>query len=105
PDVSPSDAHPREYRFFRQPCTHARRRDGGLAFPVTTDVLERVAHAVLDAARNGGATAAETEVSQAVGQSVTVRKGEVETIAYNRDKGVGVTVYVGARRGHASSAD
>jgi len=34
-----------------------------------------------------------------------VRKGEVETIAYNRDKGVGVTVYVGARRGHASTAD
>ena len=52
-----------------------------------------------------GATAAETEVSQAVGQSVTVRKGEVETIAYNRDKGVGVTVYVGQRRGHASTAD
>ena len=34
-----------------------------------------------------------------------MRKGEVETIAYNRDKGIGVTVYVGARRGHASTAD
>ena len=55
--------------------------------------------------RRGGATAAETEVSQAVGQSVTVRQGEVETIAYNRDKGIGVTVYVGQRRGHASTAD
>src|SRR6476659_6135835 len=74
-------------------------------FPVPTATLERVAAAVLDAARAGGATSAETEVSQAVGQSVTVRKGEVETIAYNRDKGVGVTVYVGARRGHASTAD
>jgi PmbA protein len=74
-------------------------------FPASTATLERVAAAVLDAARAGGATSAETEVSQAVGQSVTVRKGEVETIAYNRDKGVGVTVYVGARRGHASSAD
>jgi PmbA protein len=59
----------------------------------------------LAAARAGGATAAETEVSQAVGQSVTVRNGEVETIAYNRDKGLGVTVYVGQRRGHASTAD
>ena len=47
------------------------------------------------AAKRGGATAAETEVSQAFGLSVTVRKGEVETIAYNRDKGIGVTVYVG----------
>jgi PmbA protein len=37
--------------------------------------------------------------------SVTVRKGDVETIAYNRDKGIGVTVYVGLRRGHASTAD
>ncbi|MDQ2918004.1 MAG: metalloprotease PmbA [Pseudomonadota bacterium] len=77
----------------------------GTRFPVTRDVLERVANTVLDAARAGGATAAETEVSQAVGQSVSVRKGAVETIAYNRDKGIGVTIYVGARRGHASSAD
>ena len=74
-------------------------------FPVSTDTLERIAQSVLDAAHAGGATAAETEVSQAIGQSVTVRKGEVETIAYNRDKGVGITVYVGTRRGHASTAD
>ena len=74
-------------------------------FPVSTAELERIADAVLDAAKRGGATAAETEVSQAVGQSVTVRQGEVETIAYNRDKGIGVTVYVGQRRGHASTAD
>ena len=60
---------------------------------------------MLAAARAGGATAAETEVSQAVGQSVTVRNGEVETISYNRDKGIGVTVFIGQRRGHASTAD
>jgi PmbA protein len=60
---------------------------------------------VLDAARSAGATSAETDVSQAVGQSVTVRQGEVETIAYNRDKGISVTVYVGQRRGQASTAD
>ena len=74
-------------------------------FPVTTAELDRVAARVVDAARKGGATAAETEVSQGIGQSVTVRKGEVETIAYNRDKGISVTVYLGKRRGHASSAD
>jgi len=34
-----------------------------------------------------------------------VRQAEVETIAYNRDKGISVTVYVGQRRGHASTAD
>jgi len=74
-------------------------------FPVTTGELERIAGFVLDAARRGGATAAETEVSQGIGQSVTVRQSEIETIAYNRDKGVSVTVYVGQRRGNASTAD
>jgi len=74
-------------------------------FPLPTDELARVAEAVLAAAKAGGATAAETDVSQAVGQSVTVRKGEVETVAYNRDKSISLTVYVGQRRGHSSTAD
>jgi PmbA protein len=80
-------------------------RSDGHPFPVATAELERVAAAILAAARSGGATAAETEVSQAVGQSVTVRQGEVETISYHRDKGVTVTVYVGQRRGQSSTAD
>jgi PmbA protein len=74
-------------------------------FPLSADALAEVADRVLREAKSGGATAAEAEVSQAFGQSVTVRKADVETIAYNRDKGIGVTVYVGARRGHASTAD
>jgi PmbA protein len=81
------------------PAAHARH------FPVATAELERIAHAVLHAAKAGGATAAETEVSQGIGQSVTVRKEAVETISYNRDKGISVTVYVGQRRGNASTAD
>jgi len=44
-------------------------------------------------------------VSEGFGQTVTVRRGEVETIEYNRDKGIGVTVYIGKRRGHASTSD
>jgi PmbA protein len=75
------------------------------SFPVATAELARIADRVLSAAKAGGATAAESEVSQAVGQSVTVRQGEVETISYNRDKGLSVTVYVGRRRGQASTAD
>jgi PmbA protein len=74
-------------------------------FPLSSTMLADVAGLVLREAKAGGATAAESEVSQAFGQSVTVRKDDVETIAYNRDKGIGVTVYVGARRGHASTAD
>jgi PmbA protein len=74
-------------------------------FPLAPDALATMAAQVLDTAKRGGASAAETEVSQAFGLSVTVRKDDVETIAYNRDKGIGVTVYVGTRRGHASTAD
>ncbi len=44
-------------------------------------------------------------MSEGLGQSVSVRRQEVETIEYNRDKGLGVTVYIGQRRGHASSSD
>src|ERR1700688_772203 len=74
-------------------------------FPLASDALAAVAGDVLREAKAAGATAAETEVSQGFGQSVTVRKGDVETIAYNRDKGIGVTIYVGTRRGDANTAD
>ena len=56
-------------------------------------------------ARKLGATAADVEVSASVGQTVTVRMGEVETIEYNRDKGLSVTVYFGQKRGNASTSD
>ncbi|MBI2296113.1 MAG: metalloprotease PmbA [Betaproteobacteria bacterium] len=67
--------------------------------------LRQIARDVLAYAAQGGAGAAETEVSEGFGQAVTVRRGEVETIEYNRDKGIGVTVYLGKQRGHASTTD
>ncbi len=75
------------------------------AFSFTQDQLRELATEVLRHAERCGATACETDVSEGVGQSVTVRKGEVETIEFNRDKGVGVSVYLGQRRGHASTSD
>jgi PmbA protein len=77
----------------------------GNAFSHSLDSLRQIASDVLAHARELGATAAETEVSEGFGQSVSVRRGEVETIEYNRDKGVGVTVYLGRQRGHASTSD
>ena len=74
-------------------------------FSYTSDHLRELASTVLEYAKQRGATSAESEVSEGFGQTVTVRRGEVETIEYNRDKGVGVTVYVGHQRGHASSSD
>jgi PmbA protein len=75
------------------------------AFTRNLDDLREIAARVLDHARAIGATSAETEVSEGFGQTVSVRRGEVENIEYNRDKGVGVTVYLGQQRGHASTSD
>ena len=74
-------------------------------FSYSADMLKKIAQDVLDYARKGGATACETEVSDGFGQNVTVRRGEVETIEYNRDKGLSVTVYIGQKRGNASTSD
>lgn len=74
-------------------------------FSFDLDTLKTLARDVLRVAVSQGATNAELDLTESHGQSVTVRRGEVETIEYNRDKGLGVTVYLGQRRGHASSAD
>lgn len=74
-------------------------------FAFTPERLREIASDVLGFARELGASACETDVSEGFGESVTVRKGEVDTIEYNRDKGVGVTVYLGQQRGHASTSD
>ncbi len=74
-------------------------------FDYSTDRLHELAAEALAAARRLGASDAAVDVSESTGLNVTVRKGEVETIEQTRDKGVGVTVYVGKRRGHASTSD
>src|SRR5436190_21263159 len=56
-------------------------------------------------AKSLGASDAGVEVSEGVGLSVSVRKGEVENVERNRDKSVGVSVYIGKRRGNASTSD
>jgi PmbA protein len=74
-------------------------------FSHTSENLKQLAADVLEYATERGASAAEAEASEGFGQTVTVRQGEVETIEYNRDKGIGVTVYIGKQRGHASTSD
>jgi PmbA protein len=74
-------------------------------FPHTQDDLKEIASDILRHAKSLGATDAATEISEGDGLSVTVRRGEVETIEHNRDKMVGVTVFIGAKRGNASTSD
>ena len=74
-------------------------------FSNSADKLRNIAQDMLAYAKRQGATAASAEVSEGFGQAVTVRQGEVETIEYNRDKGLGITVYLGQQRGNASTSD
>ncbi len=59
----------------------------------------------LSHAKTLGATDAGADASEGAGLSVSVRKGELETVERNRDKSLGVTVYIGKRRGNASTSD
>ena len=67
--------------------------------------LGDVATLALEEARRAGATQCEADVSVSQGLSVSVRLGEVDTVEYQRDRGLGVTVYFGQRKGSASTAD
>jgi PmbA protein len=68
------------------------------------DLLALVELALAEA-KTLGAAQAEAAVSMDVGLSVSARLGEVETVEYQRDRGMGVTVYFGTRKGTASTAD
>ncbi|EGV36789.1 metalloprotease PmbA [Neisseria weaveri] len=59
----------------------------------------------LDLAKQNGATSAEADFSESIGQSVSVRLSEIEQIEYQQDKSLDITVYVGQRKGRASTAD
>ncbi len=74
-------------------------------FSYSRAVFEELVDAALAHAKKLGATDAGAEASEGCGLSVSVRKGELENVERNRDKSLGVTVYVGHRRGNASTSD
>ena len=67
--------------------------------------LEDMVQQVIEQARKAGADGVEAGVSVDAGLSVTVRLGETETLEYNRDRSLGLTVYFDQRKGSASTAD
>jgi len=69
------------------------------------DSLEAHVAEALRLARRAGASEAEVNAHSSLGLSVNVRLGEVETLEYMRDRGINVTLYMGRRKGEASSAD
>jgi PmbA protein len=72
---------------------------------LTRSQLQSLVALALDEAKRAGATQAEVGLSVDTGLSVTARLGEVETLEYQRDRGMGVTVYCGKRKGAASTSD
>ena len=81
---------------------NAQAHDG---FSYSRNYFEGLVDSALKHAKKIGATDAGAEASEGCGLSVSVRKGELETVERNRDKSLGVTVYVGHRRGNASTSD
>jgi len=83
-------------------ASHAHAHDG---FSYSRDHFEGLVDVALHHAKKLGATNAGAEASEGCGLSVSVRKGELENVERNRDKSLGVTVYVDHRRGNASTSD
>ena len=74
-------------------------------FAYSRDQFRDLVELSLATARKLGASDAAVEVSEGAGLSVSVRKGKIENVERNRDKSIGVTVYIGQRRGNASTSD
>ncbi len=74
-------------------------------FQYSKNRFEELVDAALGHAKKLGAADAGAEASEGAGLSVSVRRGELENVERNRDKSLGVTVYIGSRRGNASTSD
>ena len=83
--------------------TRTSTTDPGFAF--SQDSFKQMVDDTLKLAQGMGASDAGVEVSEGVGLSVSVRLGELENVERNRDKSLGVSVYLGQRRGNASTSD
>ena len=76
-----------------------------MLFNHSQDELIQLCGQTLSLARQLGATAAEADFSESIGQGVSVRLNEIEQIEFQQDKSLDITVYVGQRKGRASTAD
>lgn len=81
------------------------RSNAAPGFAFSREQFQQIVEDALAQAKRLGASDAGAEVSEGVGLSVSVRKGELENVERNRDKSLGVSVYLGQRRGNASTSD
>jgi PmbA protein len=83
----------------------AKRMPEAVEASDSSPLLQDVVAFALEEARRQGASQYEVDASLSQGLSTTVRLGEIDTIEYQRDRGLAVTVYFGRRKGSASTAD
>jgi len=88
--------------FSTPPTAHDKPLPG---FSHSRAQFEALVDSALAHAKRLGASDAAAQASEGCGLSVSVRKGELENVERNRDKSLGITVYVGHRRGNASTSD
>ena len=74
-------------------------------FAYSRSHFEELVDLAIAHAKKLGATDVGAEASEGSGLSVSVRRGELENVERNRDKSLGVTVYLGQQRGNASTSD
>jgi PmbA protein len=79
-------------------------RDKGRS-PLKRQALEDIVSLVLTMAKDAGVDQAEAAASHDIGLSATARLGEVESLEYTNDRGVGITVYKDRKKGSASTSD
>ncbi len=72
--------------------------------PQALPALQEQVEQIIAEAKRQGASACEVAVSLEQGLSTSVRQREVETVEFNRDQGFGITLYVGQRKGSASTS-
>ena len=66
--------------------------------------LEELVTLALDEARRLGVDQAEVVASQDLGLTATARLGEVESLEYTNDRGLGITVFKDSRKGNSSTS-
>ncbi|QDL54960.1 metalloprotease PmbA [Rhodoferax aquaticus] len=90
---------------MKKPKSLLQTKPADSGFAYSRPYFESLVDSALAHAKKLGATQAGAEVSEGCGLSVSVRHGELENVERNRDKSLGVTVYLGHRRGNASTSD
>ena len=90
-------------RLNNSPTSESNQPEAGFSY--RREFFEELVDTALNHAKKLGASDAAAEASEGCGLSVSVRKGELENVERNRDKSLGITVYIGKKRGNAATSD